>query len=212
MLKNPFNISQDVSYLVSIASYLLFLLLTLVASSKAECIFALSSTDNNLLFEETGSKRLWIVRDEKEKNSRAKKTWKYNFHSVGKARNALKRKKKVGRNFNIILIGTILIGISLSTFNLCEQPSALLIAHPLARLDFPKQVKTETTWQCKSFQWIKESSYFQNRNLVSQSFNSGSSTFSFSNHFPLCVFFLSCATSSLFLSSKLIYSKRNLSM
>lgn len=35
--KNPFNNSQDVSYLFSIASYLLFLLLTLVASSSVFC-------------------------------------------------------------------------------------------------------------------------------------------------------------------------------
>jgi hypothetical protein len=37
--RNPFSVFQDVFHLVSIASYLLFLLLTLVASSKAARVY-----------------------------------------------------------------------------------------------------------------------------------------------------------------------------
>lgn len=52
-----------------------------------------------------------------------------------------KEAKKVRRNFNIILIGTILIGISLEAFNLCENPSALF--HRSARLDFSRKTSVD---------------------------------------------------------------------
>lgn len=68
-------------------------------------------------------------RKEKKEIFRSEENMKIQFSFSRKSEEcSRKQRKKIGRNFNIILIGTILIGISLSTFNLCEHPSALLIA------------------------------------------------------------------------------------
>lgn len=123
MLKKSFqHFSGCFLSLVSIASYLLFLLLTLVASSKPELSVFLPSLQLTIICcsKRQGVKDCELLENKKfQERRKHENTIFIQLEKRGMLSKGMKQTKKYSGNFNIILIGTILIGISLETFNLC---------------------------------------------------------------------------------------------